>query len=274
MKQSIIESIRVLPPLSESVKDIISVCDDMESSLLDVVSVVKKDPTASATLLKIANSSLYGNRNVKIVDRAVGMFGKAVTKSFLISRSVIQSFKIDLTPYNMTEEQFANISLARVILMSEWYNDIDKKKLEILATTSQLANIGQLIIAKELIDTGKANDFKKALINCEDEIDELETEFVGHTSIEVSAEILKHWKLDSTLVNSLLFSYSSEALNRCDEVTRPYAIANFCVLNAIDTIGKENESHMEEILDILDHNDLGESKFTAILEQIRSNLNA
>jgi HD-like signal output (HDOD) protein len=271
MKQSIIDNIKMLPPLSDSIKDIMRVCDDAESSLLDVVNVVKKDPTATATLLKIANSSLYGNRNVKIVDRAVGMFGKAVTKSFLVSRSVLQSIKIDLSPYNMDEEKFSNVSLSRVMLMSDWYGDIDRSKLEILATAVQIANIGQIFIARELINSGKANEFKQAVISGEDDVEELEIEFVGISSTEVTCEILRYWKLDNTMIDALVFSHSEESVSRADDETLPYAQACFAVLNGIDIVGKENSMHIEEVYDLLDFNDLQEARFVAILDQVRQN---
>jgi HD-like signal output (HDOD) protein len=269
MKDSIINSIKVLPPFSESIKDILRVCNDEDSSLIDVVNVVKKDPNASATLLKIANSSLYGSRKVKIVDRAIGMFGKAVTKSFLVSKSVLDSFEIDLSPYGISEEEFLHISLARLILMSEWYEGIDPQKVEVLATCAQLANIGQVVLAKEIINAGHAKEFSEALASGEEEVDELEIEFTGITSLEVTIHILRHWKLDESIVHALENSTSVEYINHASEDIRDYALACYCVLNAIDGVGKENATHMEDVYDMLDQNDLDETKFVTLLEQVK-----
>jgi HD-like signal output (HDOD) protein len=272
MKENIIQNIKVLPPLSESIRDIMMVCNDQESSLIDVVNVVKKDPNASATLLKIANSSLYGSRKVKIVDRAIGMFGKAITKSFLVSKSVLDSIEVDLTPYGISEDQFLNVSLARLMLMSEWYEGIDKNMLEVLATSAQLANIGQVIVARELIDNGHAQDFLDAVSSGEDEVDELEIEFLGTSALEISVEILRHWKLDDEIIQALEYSTSIENIYQAPENIREYAIANYCVLNAIDAVGNENSTHIEDVFDMIDQNELDESRFVAILEQVRQGL--
>jgi HD-like signal output (HDOD) protein len=272
MKDSIISNIKVLPPFSESIREIMAVCNDSDSSLIDVVNIVKKDPNASATLLKIANSSLYGSRKVKIVDRAIGMFGKAVTKSFLVSKSVLDSFKIDLSPYGISEDDFLNISLARLILLTEWYEPIDHGKIEVLATCVQLANIGQVVLAREIIDNGYAQEFRDALSSGEDEVDELEIEFSNMTSLEVTIHILRHWGLDDSIIEALEYSKTLESIREASEEIRPYAIAIFCVLNAIDGIGKENSTHMEDVFDLVDKQNLDEARFVSNLEEVRHNI--
>jgi HD-like signal output (HDOD) protein len=268
MKDNIIKNIKVLPPLPKSTMEIYKVCSDADSSLVDVVNVVKKDPIATATLLKVANSSLYGSRNIKIIDRAVGMFGKSVTKAFLVNNSIVNSFKIDLSAYNMNDDDFAEVSQKRTKLMSDWYSEIDKSMLDILSTTSQVANIGQILLAKELKEGGHMDDFQDALGFGEDSIDELEDEFLGTTTLEITTEILQHWKLDQMLVDSLESSKNLDSIDRASSEIKPYAMANYIVLNALDIRGNKNEEAWDSVLDLLHDNGLNEETFEDLLDTL------
>jgi HD-like signal output (HDOD) protein len=270
MNDNIIKNIKLLPPLPSSTLEIYEVCSDTDSSLVDVVNVVKKDPIAVATLLKIANSSLYGSRNIKIVDRAIGMFGKSVTKAYLVNDAIVNSFTIDLSAYGISEEEFALVSQKRTKLMSEWYGEIDKSMLDVLSTTAQVGNIGQILLAKSMIDAGSANDFSEALGFGEDEVEELEEEFLGFNTLDVSAKILQHWKLDSMLIDSLEYSKNLDTISRAPEDIKDYAIANFIVFHAIDVNGNTTDDGLDMILDVLHDNNLNEERFEDLLAEIRT----
>jgi HD-like signal output (HDOD) protein len=268
MNENIVNSIKALPPLPETTVEIYRLCSAEETSLVEVVEAVKKDPSAVATLLKFANSAIYGSRNVKIVDRAVGMFGKAVTKSFLVNDSIMKSFKIDLNPYDLNTEEFSLISQKRNKLMTSWYASIDRSMLDVLATTSQVGNVGQIVLAKELIDSGKDEEFQEALES--DDVYELEEEIVGHSSIEVSAAILNHWKLDNLITESIKYSQSLEMISSAPEDIKPYAVANFIVYHALDVTGRSSEGAMDDVYDLLHEYNLNEDEFIELLSEVKS----
>jgi HD-like signal output (HDOD) protein len=270
MNENIIKNIKLLPPLPSSTIEIYEVCSDPDSSLVDVVNVVKKDPIAVATLLKIANSSLYGSRNIRIVDRAIGMFGKSVTKAYLVNDAIVNSFKIDLSAYGISEDEFSLVSQKRTKLMSEWYSEIDKGMLDILSTTAQVGNIGQILLSKELAETGVAGEFKEALGFGEDEVDELEEEFLEFTTLDVSAKILEHWKLDPLLIESINYAKNYDTIERAPADIKPYAIANFIIFHAIDVLGNTTESGFDNVLDLIHENGLNEETFEDLLAEIRS----
>ncbi len=68
LKSSIIESIKVLPPLSSTITEINRICADKNSTIADMAKVIENDPMIVANILKIANSPLYGfGREIKNV---------------------------------------------------------------------------------------------------------------------------------------------------------------------------------------------------------------
>jgi HD-like signal output (HDOD) protein len=268
MKDSIVDSIKALPPLPETTVEIYRLCSSEDTSLIEVVDAVKKDPSAVSTLLKFANSAIYGARNVKIVDRAVGMFGKAVTKSFLVNDSVMKSFKIDLSPYGMSTEEFSNVAQKRNKLMTSWYSSIDRSMLDVLATTAQVGNVGQIVVAKELLNSGDDEEFRDGLDD--EDVYEFEMELVGHSTIEVSAEILDHWKLDSMITESIKYAQSVEHINQAPEDIKPYAIANFIVFHALDLRGNSSETAMDDVYDLLHEHGLNEDEFIELLAEVKA----
>jgi HD-like signal output (HDOD) protein len=268
MNENIVNSIKALPPLPETTVEIYRLCSVEDTSLVEVVEAVKKDPSAVATLLKFANSAIYGARNVKIVDRAVGMFGKAVTKSFLVNDSVMKSFTIDLSPYGMSTEDFSDVAQKRNKLVTSWYSSIDRSMLDILATTAQVGNVGQIVLAKELKDSGKDLEFQDAIED--DDVYELEDEIIGHSTVEVSAAILDHWKLDPLISNSIKYSQNRELISQAPEDVKPYAIANFIIFHALDNTGKSSEGAMDDVYDLLHEYNLNEDEFIELLAEVKS----
>jgi HD-like signal output (HDOD) protein len=251
MNDNILKEIKALPPLPESVIEVNRICSNPEGTIADLAKAIKKDPIATATILKAANSPMYGLKEIKTVENAIAMFGKATTKAFILQMAVKSSFESNLSPYNLSFEDFSNISQKRAFVMTKWYSNINFQMLNILATTTLLGNIGQIVIAKELLKSDKCNEFKNKVASKEYMIEELEKEYMDITSTDVTAKILEFWKLEKLLVDSLKYSVSKESLQEADEETLPYAVANYAVFKAIDGLGNTDEEELDDICETL-----------------------
>jgi len=201
MNSKIISQIKALPPLPKSVIEIQKITSDPNSSIADLVKVVKEDPMLTANLLKAANSPLYGfTRQIKSVDQAVSLFGMATVKGFAISFAIRNSLKFDLEAYGISEQQFHDVSMYRNSIAIEWYKR-ERSRLDILATDSFLIDIGAVVIALILKEEGLEERFKTRLQN-EDRYF-LEKEFVGADTTEITVEIFKHWNFSDDLIESM-----------------------------------------------------------------------
>ena len=204
MNENIIKKIKTLPPLPKSVIEIQKITADPNGSIADLIKVVKEDPMLTANLLKAANSPLYGfSRQIKTVDQAVSLFGMSTVKGFAVASAVRNSMKIDLSAYGISESHFVDVSQKQNALIINWYKR-DRSKLDILSTASFLLEIGAVIISSVLVAEGVAEEFKQRLEN-EDRI-ALEKEYIGTTTIEITAEIFNYWKFDSELVNAIKYA--------------------------------------------------------------------
>jgi HD-like signal output (HDOD) protein len=267
LKSNILSKIESLPSLSKIVIEINNVCSDSKSSLHQVADIVKKDPISSATILKRINSPLYGIMNhVTTVDKAVTMLGKASTRAFILENAIKNSFKIDLSAYNITENDFSVISQQRTSLMIKWYSKVSFPKLNILATSSIIGNVGQILISKEIINSKKREVFLETIEDYG--VTEAEKSIVGLTSEEVTANILQHWDFDEILIKSLKYA-NEDTIEQAEENIKPYAFANHIVHKTIDAVGFIDESKFEEIEKSLEDNNLDSKNFFEVLNIIR-----
>ena len=202
MNDKILKQIKSLPPLSKSVLEIQRITADPDSSIADLVKIVKDDPMLTANLLKAANSPLYGfTRQIKNVDQAVSLFGMSTVKGFAISFAIRNSLKFDLSAYGINETKFHDVAAQRNAIVINWFKR-DRSKLDILATNSFLIDLGAVVISLILNNEGKADSFKNRIKNAQ-ERDSAEREYVGATTVDVTTEIFKHWNFSNDLIESM-----------------------------------------------------------------------
>jgi HD-like signal output (HDOD) protein len=201
MNEHILKEIKALPPLPKSVMDIQRIANDPNSSISDLVKVIKEDPMLTANLLKAANSPLYGfTRQIKTVDQAVSLFGMATVKGFAISFAIKNTLQFNLNAYGINENQFHDVSTKRKAVTLLWYRK-NRKYLDILATNSFLIDIGAVIISIVLIKLDKVDEFRANLTP--ENREKLEKQFIGMTTAEVNAKIFSHWGFSEDLIESM-----------------------------------------------------------------------
>jgi len=234
MKSSIINSIKSLPPLPKTVVDMQRVCNDPNSSIHDLVKTVETDPMIVANLLKAANSPLYSfRREIINVGQAVSLFGMSMTRSIGLGNSVRKLLNVDMEPYGISSERFAEISSMQAALIHSWYGKIDRTKADKLFLAAFLQETGKIIIASDVIQEDLATNFK-ADIDTAIDIAGVERSYVQETTATVTAAIFTHWNFDKDFVE--MIEYSDHPENAPEEV-KEFSTA----LNIIKTIVPIND---------------------------------
>ena len=239
MKSSLVDSIKSLPALPKTIVEMQQVCANPESGINDLVKVVEKDPMIVANLLKAANSPLYCfGREIKTVAQAVSLFGMSMTRSIAIGNSVRQLLNVDMEPYGITSERFADISNQQAILMHGWYKKIDKKKMENLFLAAFLQETGKIIIASDIIKEDLLYNFKSE-IETTNNVAQVEFSYVEETTATVTAAIFEHWKFDAEFVEMIRFA---DSFQKAPEEIKEYSTA----LNIVKTIAAINSPFSEK----------------------------
>jgi len=229
MKSSIIESIKSLPPLSKTIMDINIVYADEESGISDLAKVIEPDPMIVANLLKAANSPLYGfGKEIRNVSQAVSLFGMSMTRSIALGNAVRKLLNVDMKPYGVTSDDFADVSAKQAKLVMSWYSTISKEKADKLYLAAFLQETGKILISSDIIQEDEDVSFKSE-IEMSNNIAQVEKSYVDVTSSEITAAVFEHWGFSQEFVDMIKYSDNPAA---APEEIKEYATA----LNIVKTI--------------------------------------
>ena len=229
MKSSMIDSIKSLPPLPKTVIDMQRVCNDSESSIGDLVKTIEGDPMIVANLLKAANSPLYSlRREINNVSQAVSLFGMSMTRSIGLGNSVRNLLNVDMEPYGLTSDRFAELSSMQAVLSNKWFSQIDRTKADKLFLASFLQETGKIVIASDIIQDEVVTNFKSD-IDVAVDISSVERSYVEASTAEVTAAVFAHWNFDHEFVQMIAFS---DTPHKAPDEVKEFSTA----LNIIKTI--------------------------------------
>jgi HD-like signal output (HDOD) protein len=241
LKSSIIESIKSLPPLSKTILDINKIYADENSGIGDLVRAIEPDPMIVANLLKAANSALYSfGKEIRNVSQAVSLFGMSITRSIALGNSIRKLLNVDMQPYGITSERFAEISALQATFMTKWYGKINKQKADKLYLAAFLQETGKILIASDIIQEDETTSFQSE-IELSNNIAEVEKAYVNVTSSEITSEVFSHWNFDDEFVQMIKYSDNPSA---APEEIKEYATA----LHIVKTLFPVNKPFSEQAI--------------------------
>lgn len=201
MNDLILQHIKKLPTLPESFTKIESIYHNPNATFKNMADVIQTDALLTADILKAANSPLYGfSHEIKSISQAVSLFGMGTVRGFAIASVVKKSFKLDVSPYGITNDEFANLTGLLNSIAVLWYIKKDQSLLDLLSPATFLIETGKVLISHYVITENLLEKFSDALERCST-TQEAEKEIIGATTAEVSATIFKHWNFDDDLVD-------------------------------------------------------------------------
>jgi len=249
--KKIADFIQTLKPLPNTIFQIMQVCDDEELPIKELVKVVKSDPIIAANILQAANSPLYGSTELKTIDQAISRLGKTAIKALTVKDIYKNLGDLDLTPYNIDEKVFSEVSMTRLSLMLKWYSKVSIADLSILSSTALLGNIGQLLLSKEIMELNDVDYFKE-LYNAIDIQYAEEKLLHTHTNL-ISAQILNYWRLSPDIVNVITYSDKPE---EASEELKKLIIANNIVYSLVPLNGVIKKELPDDVLVLMQENNL------------------
>jgi len=264
MKEILQRQIKQLPPLPESVSQIETVYHNPESTFQDMTKILERDPMLTASLLKAANSPLYGfSREINNVGQAVSLFGMGTVRGFALATIVKESFKLDLSPYGITPDIFAEVSEMQNALVTAWYKRTKPAMINTLSPAAFLVELGKVLISRCVEEEKKIKEFQEILK--ESGIDKAEEEFCGTRTAAVSATIFDHWKFEPELITII---ENSDDPSKAPEEARALSASLKAVRTAIDINAKITSESKEAALAVVDEFDLDKSSFEAALQKL------
>jgi len=204
-----IQNIGSLPTLPKVATEVISMAGNPEISIKEIASVISKDPSLSAKILKVANSAFYGlKQRVATIQLALVILGLKKIKNLVIGISVFKTFPIRPGHSTFDREKF-------------WEHSVGCGQIaKILATLLGCEMDGEEFVAGLLHDIGKIvldqffhNEFTKVVDSTfEKDIPmiEAEEEVLGTTHAEIGSWLAEEWKLPLSLVETISFHHQPQ----------------------------------------------------------------
>jgi len=206
MKHTLIEKIDALPPLPKSVIELEEFRKSSDKEPLDLLKIIEQDPLVITTLLKVANSAMFGFRHaVESPSRAINLLGVNFTISIALGSIVQDVIKSNLDAYKVSTDDFMFSSNLASNLVNSWVGAISFDLKEELLLPAFLQETGKFILSELIYESGKIAEFQNAIKNGEGNLSELENKFVGFSCSKITANIFKHWKLSHNLIFSIGF---------------------------------------------------------------------
>lgn len=263
----LIARIDSLPPLPESVLKIEKLFQAEFPDINQLVEVITHDPSLTADILSKVNAPLYGfSKTIVSVHQAVTLFGAPQIRSIVLSSSIQRSFDIDLSPYNITTAMFSKICTTQSELLFQWYMNIDVNIARDLTPIAFLMETGKILIAKEVIENEKTEQFQND-ISVYENISDVETIYTMMNTAQINALIFKHLNLNDSFSESMKYLSSEQEIpiNMQESVTILHIIQT-----AINVEEQLTDSSLEKAFELLEQNNYKTDSFERVAKRIKA----
>lgn len=191
-----------LPSLPAIALKIIDAGKDPDISNEDILSIISLDPSLTAKLLKVANSSLYSQpRKINNLNEAIMLLGS----NAVLTIALCFTLPIIIKGYSNNHANYWKRSILAASIAKFLGARLNVDKLEELFLASLLQDIGILII-QNMDDSPYAKDKNKNKKH-RDYV-QIEKSTLGVEHPLIGAWLLKTWNLPEYVVNSVKFSHS------------------------------------------------------------------
>ncbi|CDH47315.1 HDOD domain-containing protein [Candidatus Contendibacter odensensis] len=195
--ESLVKITRTLFSLPDVVKRINELIDNPATQVSDLAEVILCDPALSARLLRLVNSAYYGRpHRVDSIPQAILLVGERGLRDLILATAAVTLFK-GLPPEQVNMDLFWFRSIACGIAARLLARRKHLYEGERLFIAGLLHNIGRLIFYSQCPDL-----YREALGRVERgecEIAIAERQVFGFTYADLSAELLKAWRLPEPL---------------------------------------------------------------------------
>jgi HD-like signal output (HDOD) protein len=198
--------VRELPPLSPMVRHLLASISGPEenTSLAEIAGLIEKDPITAGKVLALANSAFYArSAPILSVRHAVARLGVNALRNLVLSVSMTGLWKGVPTPKGWSTSRFNTHSIATAILSETIASVLAPESMDVAFLSGLFHDTGRLIIAVLLHDDEEA--FERLSRQDHLQLEQAEFELVGFSHSELSASIVKSWKLPTAIETAVRF---------------------------------------------------------------------
>ena len=185
-----------LPEICIKLQDLIY---DPSSSSADIAKLIAIDPSLSARLLKIANSSFYSfPAQIDELGRAINLIGTEDLYNLALATSAPDAFSTLNNNENIDINTYWRHSVMSGLIGRALAQQCSIRHSERLFLSGLFHNLGQLVILEQLPE--EFNQIEILKTKAEKAPWEYEKDVLGYSYAEVSSELLRCWNMPNNIL--------------------------------------------------------------------------
>ncbi|MCD6296692.1 MAG: HDOD domain-containing protein [Deltaproteobacteria bacterium] len=198
--EEIIKDIERLKPVSYIGDKIMDIVSNPDSSLADLVDIVKYDQGMTANLLRTCNSAYFGlAKEITSVKQAVAFLGLNKVASLVMMGNSAENFREVQEGYDLTEGELWKYSVSSALMSQDLAEKRHLNNVSLIFTAALLKDIGKVILNTYVKDSFEAIN-KKVQDNGLTFLD-AEKEVIGIDHAELGARVAEQWNFSPAMVN-------------------------------------------------------------------------
>jgi putative nucleotidyltransferase with HDIG domain len=193
-----------LPSSPKIVSAVMKLTSDPNSDLADVEKFLSADQSMSAKLLKLSNSSFYGQRkSVSTLKQAILIIGFFTLRSLVVATSIHSLYSNKNS--QSIEKRLWEHSLATAIGCRLLARKIRHNNLEECFMSGLLHDIGKLVMTQKL---GQKYEMICKHVETDNlKFNEVEKSELGYSHCDIGMMLLSKWNLPKELINAVYFHH-------------------------------------------------------------------
>jgi len=211
VKNLLTDYIRKIPSLPTSVAKVLEICNNQQTSPVDLNQVISLDPVLVGQVLKLINSAYYGlGQPVTNLARAIIMLGINTVKNLALSTVVLGHLASKSPPAGLDMQGFWRHSLCVGVLakLLAGKRGIDSRYADEYFTAGILHDIGKIpintVLAKDYMYTISVADKNRDSLYRTEEIS------MGLTHCDAGVMIASAWKLEGAIWDAIVCHHECE----------------------------------------------------------------
>lgn len=253
LRRKALGALSELPPFPAILNRVMASLTGENVSFHKLGDLVEKDTVIAGNLLHLVNSALYARREaVNSVRHALSLLGIEKVRNAILSMSITRMWRAMAMPPQFSMARFNMHSSAVAILADLLAQRLPVAYPEGAFVAGLLHDVGRLMIARALpqdLERIEAlhDSSGRPRIECE-------TEVLGFTHAELSADALEHWHLPPPIRTAVLYHHAPEGddpppseitLSRVIDAANQYVNSTGASINVAPETDCADESRIE-----------------------------
>lgn len=257
---NISQRLEKLPILPDKVNLLLDIKSSGNYDTKKLSQIIEYDPILSTRILQLANSQHFGFTNkIYSATQASSLYGLNFTTCVCIVELVLNSLRFNLKPYGIQINEFEKLNDYLFKALFSWLPESKASLKESLILPLFLKDIGKFFISDYLVKEGKSASFKALVTNSD--IYQVEENFVGIKSNELSVKILRKWGIDEPFVeiieslsevDTTIQSRTLRVLTTIADFSKPFGKDNILKAMEISENYGLDTKKLKEVVDILE----------------------